>query len=725
MTWRFTRSISSRGRRAVLFQAAVLFLALNAFIGAAAPRYVRSVARYSPPDVTLTDATGAPVRLAEALDPPGPVVLQFIFTTCPSICPVMTATLAAARQELGPEASQVRMVSISIDPEYDTPERLRDYARRFKADPAWRFLTGSRDDVAAVQKAFGAYRPNKMQHEPLTFLRGAPDEPWVRLAGSVTPAELAAEVRRAAGRPGERIYREGLLPSGRPLAATVQGGMPAEGGEVACASCHRRSGFGSSEGGVYVPRVTGPTLFQAGQLRRADLFRDLYQEVQPKPYGERLRDPRVRPAYTPETLAVALREGRDPAGRQLDPLMPRYRLSDEEAGQLAVYLQRLGAAPSPGVDGQAIHFATLVTDGVDPGRRKAMLDVLEGYVRWKNAETNHSARRLGFSPWYRDEFYGSYREWRLHVWELHGPAPTWPAQLTAYYRAQPVFAVLSGIGVGSWRPVHEFCETAEVPCLFPNTDLPVVSPPGVWSLYLSPGLKVEAQALARYLKDSPESGQVVQVYRDVDEERVPARALREALGNRLAERTIPPGQALTPAFWQRLIRETRPAVLVLWLGSGDAATLAPAAVAFAPVRQIVLSYSRLGEAEPEVPAGLKGKIRLTWRYAPPGHEEPLIYRVRAWMRARRIEMTHERLQLNTWFALAVTDHSLTHIVDNFSRDFFVESVEEETENALSPGVFPSLGLGPGQRFASKGSSVVRLAPGSPGGLEPVSAWIVP
>ena len=129
-----------------------------------------------------------------------------------------------------------------------------------------------------------------------------------------------------------------------------------------------------------------------------------------------------------------------------------------------------------------------------------------------------------------------------------------------------------------------------------------------------------------------------------------------------------------------------------------------------------------------MPAGLKEKIRLTWRFAPPGHEEPLIYRVRAWMRARRIERTserHERLQLNTWFALAVTDHSLTHIVENFSRDFFVESVEEETENALSPGVFPSLGLGPGQRFASKGSSVVRLADGATGGLEPASGWIVP
>jgi hypothetical protein len=482
----------------------------------------------------------------------------------------------------------------------------------------------------------------------------------------------------------------------------------------ACASCHRRSGFGGSEGGVYVPRVTGPALF-GPPLRRVDLFRPLYQEPQPELYAARVRDPRLRPAYTPETLAVALREGRDPAGRTLDPLMPRYRLSDGEVADLAAYLAGLSAAPSPGVDGESIHFATVITPGVDPGRRKAVLDVLEAYVRWKNTETRHSAARLGFSPWYRDELYGSYREWKLHVWELQGPAATWMQQLEAHYREQPVFAVLSGLGTGSWRPVHEFCEKTEVPCLFPNTDLPVVSPPGAYALYLSPGLTVEAEALARQL--AAVQGRIVQVYRDSDEGRVPARSLRDALGNaRIEDRAIPRGAPLTSAFWSRLMRETRPAVLVLWLGPEDAATLGTADVA--GVQRIVFSSSLLQGASPP----LRDNVWLTWRYALPGKEDPLIYRVRAWMGARRIERTHERLQLNAWCAMAIADHSLAHLVDNFSRDFFVESVEEETENALSPGVFPSLSLGPGQRFASKGSYVVRM---TDGGMESVGGWVVP
>jgi hypothetical protein len=63
------------------------------------------------------------------------------------------------------------------------------------------------------------------------------------------------------------------------------------------------------------------------------------------------------------------------------------------------------------------------------------------------------------------------RPWRLHTWTLHGPPPTWPAQLARHLREQPVFALLSGIG-REWAPVHAFCEAEGLPCLFPNTDAP-------------------------------------------------------------------------------------------------------------------------------------------------------------------------------------------------------------------------------------------------------------
>ena len=165
-------------------------------------RYARSVHAYQVPDVTLIDTGGHEVALAELLDQPGrqrPVLLQFVFTTCPSICPVLAASFRAVRRQLEATEHAVRMVSISIDPEHDTPERLAAYAEAFEAGDDWFFLTGRLADVTTVQKAFGAYHVNKMRHEPLILLRIAAGEPWVRFEGFLKPVELVDEVRRMTG----------------------------------------------------------------------------------------------------------------------------------------------------------------------------------------------------------------------------------------------------------------------------------------------------------------------------------------------------------------------------------------------------------------------------------------------------------------------------------------------------------------------------------------------
>ena len=108
----------------------------------------------------------------------------------------MSSTFSAVQERLGDDLDGVRMVSISIDPEHDTPQRLQDYAGRLQAGPQWRFLTGRPADVIAVQKAFDAYRGNKMRHEPVTYLRAAPGESWLRLDGLTSAEQLAQEYRR-------------------------------------------------------------------------------------------------------------------------------------------------------------------------------------------------------------------------------------------------------------------------------------------------------------------------------------------------------------------------------------------------------------------------------------------------------------------------------------------------------------------------------------------------
>jgi len=88
-------------------------------------------------------------------------------------------------------------MSVSIDPDNDTPARLREYAKRFSAGPQWNHYTGTLAASVALQKAFNAYRGDKMNHQPTTYLRAAPGKPWVRLDGFYGPTALIDEYQRA------------------------------------------------------------------------------------------------------------------------------------------------------------------------------------------------------------------------------------------------------------------------------------------------------------------------------------------------------------------------------------------------------------------------------------------------------------------------------------------------------------------------------------------------
>ena len=156
----------------------------------------RSQARYEVPDVVLTDAGGNKRSLRTVLADKTPLMLNFIFTTCTSVCPVMSGVFTQVQSRFNKQGQRVRMVSISIDPEYDTPARLKDYAKNFSAGPDWLMLTGRVQDSVAVQRAFDAYRGDKMSHEAITYLRGSSDQTWLRLDGLASADELVTEYRR-------------------------------------------------------------------------------------------------------------------------------------------------------------------------------------------------------------------------------------------------------------------------------------------------------------------------------------------------------------------------------------------------------------------------------------------------------------------------------------------------------------------------------------------------
>jgi protein SCO1/2 len=158
-------------------------------------RAIRSTASYKVPTELLLREDGRPAAFPQEIDDGKPVVLNFIFTSCASICPVMSQIFSQLQDRLGSDRDKVHMVSISIDPEHDRPARLAEYAKRFHAASQWHYYTGSEAASIAMQRAFDAYRGEKMSHTPLTFLRVRPGTPWIRFDGYASPDELAGELR--------------------------------------------------------------------------------------------------------------------------------------------------------------------------------------------------------------------------------------------------------------------------------------------------------------------------------------------------------------------------------------------------------------------------------------------------------------------------------------------------------------------------------------------------
>lgn len=164
---------------------------------AAKATYQRTSESYTMPDVTLIDQEGKRVKFRQIMESDRPVIVDFIFGTCTTICPVLSAGYTNLQNKLGADSSKVHLVSISIDPENDTPKIMKEYLKRYRAKPGWDFYTGNRKDIDAVMRAFNAYIPNKMSHYAVTFIHRPNDSSWTRLYGILSSSEFLAEVQKA------------------------------------------------------------------------------------------------------------------------------------------------------------------------------------------------------------------------------------------------------------------------------------------------------------------------------------------------------------------------------------------------------------------------------------------------------------------------------------------------------------------------------------------------
>ncbi len=485
---------------------------------------------------------------------------------------------------------------------------------------------------------------------------------------------------------------------------------------ASCVNCHQRSGLGGPEGRASVPPVTGRYLTRPLPKDGDD------SEL---PFVEGMRG--NRSPYTDELLARAIREGVDADGEKLNYLMPQYALGDEDMAALIDYLKHLDVRQVPGVTDSTLHFATIITPDADPVKRAGFLDVMQHFFADRNVRQMVPVppmRTSGKTAYSRTMFM-VHRRWELHVWELTGPESGWQEQLERHLEREPVFAVLSGLGGRNWAPVHRFCESAALPCFFPNLDLPVVNESDYYSVYFSRGVLLEAGLIGKALSDAAGDERprtVTQIYRagDVGEAAAAelARQLKDS-GIKVSSQVL---KGLSGAGVAAAVHAAGSADrLVLWLRPKDLAALGAA-----PAAGRVYVSGLMGDLEhAPLPPAWRERTRIAYLFDLPERRRVRVDFALGWFMARHIPVVAQQVQVDTYLALGLASEVLSHMVDTFVRDYFVERTVLLIEHRIITGYYPRLALATGQRFASKGGMLVKWTGATGNFIVPDGDWAVP
>jgi cytochrome oxidase Cu insertion factor (SCO1/SenC/PrrC family) len=151
------------------------------------------------PDVQIYDQTGRRLKFYSDLIKGKTVAINFIFTTCTGVCPPLTATFRRVQQELAEQKLLVQLVSISVDPTTDTPDRLLEFAAKFKAGPGWTFVTGDKAAIDSILQAFGTAVADKNDHTPMILIGNDKRDYWTRVYGLSPSTVLLKVIGEAAG----------------------------------------------------------------------------------------------------------------------------------------------------------------------------------------------------------------------------------------------------------------------------------------------------------------------------------------------------------------------------------------------------------------------------------------------------------------------------------------------------------------------------------------------
>jgi cytochrome oxidase Cu insertion factor (SCO1/SenC/PrrC family) len=142
------------------------------------------------PDAQVLDQHGKQLNFYSDLIKGKTVAINFVFTSCTTICPPLTATFRRVQQDAAARGLDVKLISVSVDPTTDTPERLNDFAAKFKAGPGWTFITGDKARIDSLLQGLGAAVSNINDHTPMILIGNDSSDYWTRTYGLTSPTKI-------------------------------------------------------------------------------------------------------------------------------------------------------------------------------------------------------------------------------------------------------------------------------------------------------------------------------------------------------------------------------------------------------------------------------------------------------------------------------------------------------------------------------------------------------
>lgn len=475
---------------------------------------------------------------------------------------------------------------------------------------------------------------------------------------------------------GKQIFREGVSDSGATITAKV--GMAdtlRPGYLTVCANCHGANGQGNPEGGMSVPDITWNELV--------------------RPEGHLHPGGRSHPSFTEASFAAAIREGADPAGNRLDPVMPRYSMVQSDIDDLIAYLKRIELDLDPGLSSEAVRVGTLLpAEGPLAPLGQAVRGMLEAFFARVNNGGGVAGRRL-----------------ELVVADASGD-PEQRIEKLEELLAADVFALVSPFLAGIEPQAARLAEAAGIPSVGPIAQAPesglVVNRT---TFYLFGGLPEQGRALARFAAaqlstTSPRLGLLVppgKLYAGVED--TVAGEVRSYGWELVTPPWLGP-RRFDPLEAARSLRDSEVEAVLAFGSQGELEGVLDALRELDWTPYLLVPGSLAGAGLMSADARLSGRILLAYSTLPDHHGQAEWAGFDSLREEYQIGRDHIAAQITAYAAAGLLVEGLNRSGPQVNREKLVDTLEGLS--GFSPGLTPPLSYHPNRRIGALGAWIVSV-----------------